>query len=168
MTYKKKNKFSCSSKPFLANRLIRNLGSGVFLLGIVIPLQGCVLEAAFYAITAVDAAVTVGSEEQGGPWSIHPACHLECVSSDGETSVIRSTGLSDIGVQTCFSSNEQHYLSVEYCDRWLNKYCERAAAKLAQEDLFISHCSVAQTSECVDFGIGRFPECETIRWVTSE
>jgi hypothetical protein len=136
--------------------MIKKLRCGVFFLGIMILLQGCVGLDPIYP-------------DQDGPWSVHPDCHLECVTIDtGLSEIVSATGLNKIGVEACFSSNTDIYLPTEYCEKSLNKYCERAALKLSQENPLYSRCTVAQTSQCVGLGFGHFTECKTIVWIATE
>lgn len=147
------------------NKLIRNTLSGMFFLTTLLLLPGCVF-------TLVEAALqlgqTIADEDHGAPgtWSVLPTCQLECVTTDkGLTEAISTTGLSRYWVEACFASNWGSKLTdVQYCEKSLNQFCERAVEKLEKENPLYSQCKVLETSECVRLGDGRFSECKGTVW----
>jgi hypothetical protein len=134
----------------------------------LVLLQGCaVVEAVYLAATAFDISYKVAADyEGGGPWNVQPVCQLQCVTTDAElTEIVTTTGLNTYGVKTCFAANDQSELSsIEYCEKLLSHYCKRAAEELSKENPLYGQCTVAQTSQCVDLGVGRFPECSATTW----
>lgn len=134
------------------NKLIPNTLCGMFCFAILVLLQGC------YAMLGAVDVIASGDYSGGAPFTVHPACQLECITTDTEISeIVPATGLNPYGVEACIVENDKSHLSsLEYCEKWLHKYCERAAEKRAQENPLYSQCTAMQASECIWLGSGHF------------
>ena len=149
------------------NKLIPNTLGGMFCIAILVLIQGCAVGEALLFANSEGYSVTRNRALAGqNSRNAQPACQLECVTTDkGLTEVISATGLSTYWVEACFASTwESELTDVQYCEKSLNQFCERAVVKLEKENPLYSQCKVLETSECVQPGDERFPECKGTVW----